>query len=68
MIYLTVHSICLDLRQEESDMWDLLARDYKEKYEKAFNNMTLEYDEDESGSIEGQEEMKRPSEIRIGRA
>lgn len=67
LIYLTVHFICLDLMDEVNDKWDMLARTYWEKFEKSFNNMTLEYDEDESGAIDEEEQGHNPGEVRIGR-
>ena len=55
LTYLTVHFISLDLRQEEDDKWDLLAKDYWKKYEDAFSTMKLSYDKDESGTIDEEE-------------
>ena len=68
LLYLTIHNICLDFMDEVDDKWDRLAKEYQQKFDTAFNNMKLEYDEDESGTIQGQEEGHNPSEIRIGRA
>jgi hypothetical protein len=68
LIYLTVHFICLDLMDEESDRWQKLADIYLKKFEDSFNNLKLEYDEDESGSIEGgDEEGQNSTELRIQR-
>ena len=67
LIYLTIHSIALDLMTEANDKWALLAKEYGDKFDKSFNSMTLEYDEDESGSIEGEEESQNPSELRVYR-
>jgi len=68
LIYLTLHTICLDLMDEEGDKWDRLSKLYQEKFDKFFNNMKLEYDEDESGNISEDEQQKSTGEIRIGRA
>jgi len=68
LIYLTIHVIALDLMDEESDKWDRLATIYGKKFDDAFNNMKLEYDEDESGQIDESETQKSQTELRIGRA
>ena len=68
LIYLTIHMIALDLMDEEGDKWDRIVKIYAEKFDKAFNNMHLDYDEDESGTIDEGEKQKSQTEIRIGRA
>ncbi len=68
LLYLTIHFISLDLMDEINDKWDMLARSYWDKFQSAFNNMTLEYDEDESGGIDEEEAGHKPGELRIGRA
>lgn len=68
LIYLTIHSIAIDLRDEEGDKWDLLQKDYMAKFEKSFNTLTLDYDEDESGGVQGQEVQQNLTSLRIGRA
>lgn len=68
LIYLTIHMIALDLMDEEGDKWDRLSKTYMDKFDKAFNNMKLEYDEDESGNIDDSEEQQGTASIRIGRA
>lgn len=68
LTYLTIHLIALDLMDEEGDKWDRIAKIYQDKFDKAFNNMKLEYDEDESGFIDDSEEQQGTGEIRIGRA
>lgn len=68
LIYKTLQMICLDFTDEADDKWDRLATVYKEEFEKAFNNMKLDYDEDDSGAIAGEEEQTSVSSIRIGRA
>lgn len=67
LIYLTIHMIALDLMDEADDKWARLATIYQEKFDKAFNNMKLEYDEDESGTID-EAEKQGTSELKIGRA
>lgn len=68
LIFLTVHMIALDLMDESDDKWSRLATIYQEKFDRSFNNMKLEYDEDDSGTIEGEEEQQSQASIRIGRA
>lgn len=69
LLYLTIHTIALDLTDELDDKWDRISKLYWDKFEKAFNNMTLEYDEDETGFIEGtDEEQQGTGDLRIGRA
>jgi hypothetical protein len=68
LTYLTIHLIALDLMDEQNDKWDRLSVAYEKKFNDAFNNMHLEYDEDESGSIEGEETQANPTEFTIGRA
>ncbi len=68
MIYLTIHMIALDLMDEEGDKWDRIAKIYQEKFDKSFNNMKLDYDEDESGTIDEAEKQQSQTSLRIGRA
>jgi len=68
LIYLTLHMISLDLMDDSDDKWARLATIYKDKFEKAFNSMALDYDADESGTIEEEENQKNQGELRIGRA
>lgn len=68
LIYLTLKSICLDLRDEEGDKWDLLAKDYTANFEKAFTTMALDYDEDESGGVQGEEAQQNVSSLEIFRS
>ncbi len=68
LIYLTIHMIALDLMDEADDKWSRIATIYQEKVDKAFNNMKLDDDEDESGTIDEAEKQKGQLEIRIGRA
>jgi len=67
LLYLTIHKICQDNADEAEDKWDRLAIRYMEKFDKAFDTMTVEYDEDESGTIDLDEETHHPSEVRIFR-
>lgn len=68
LIYLTIHFICLDNTVTPDDRWSLLATKYWELFNNEFNNMRLEYDEDESGFIDEQERMKNLTEIRVDRS
>jgi hypothetical protein len=68
LIYLTIHMICLDLMDEADDKWSRLATIYWDKFQNAFNTMKLDYDEDESGTVDETESQKGATEIRIGRA
>lgn len=68
LIYLTIHLIALDLMDEADDKWARLATIYQEKFDKSFNSMHLDYDEDESGTIDEAEKQRSQTEIRIGRA
>jgi len=56
LLYLTLHKICQDISDEIDDKWDRLSAKYDEKYKSAFTTMKVEYDEDESGSISGDDE------------
>ena len=54
---------------EEGDKWNLLASSYWDKFQIAFDQMSLAYDEDESGYIDSEEEdQANISEFKIGRA
>lgn len=68
LVYLVLHMIALDLADETDDKWDRLSKLYYDKFDKAFNNMKLDYDEDESGSIDEQEKQQSQTSFRIGRA
>ena len=68
LIYLTIHIIALDLMDDERDKWDRISTIYQEKFDKAFNTMHLDYDEDESGAIDATERQRSQTELRIGRA
>lgn len=68
LIYLTIHMVALDLMDEEGDKWDRIVKIYQDKFDKAFNNMHLDYDEDESGAIDESEKQQSQTSLRIGRA
>lgn len=68
LIYLTVHFICIDLMSEPDDVWHTRANIYWDRFNESFNGMTLDYDEDESGSIEGQEEQQQATGFSISRS
>ena len=68
LTYLAIHIIALDLMDEIDDKWDRIAKLYQEKFDKAFNNMKLDYDEDESGAIDESEKQQSQTSLRIGRA
>ena len=68
MIYLVIHMASLDFMDEEGDKWDRIAVSYLDKFNLAFNNMKLDYDEDESGGIDESEKQHSPTELRISRA
>lgn len=68
MIYLTVHFICLDLMKEEGDKWSMLATKYWDLFTTEFGQMKLDYDEDESGTITGDEEQQGATSLRFYRA
>ena len=69
LIYLTVHYIAIDASDELNDKWDRLATTYWKKFQDAYTSLSLEYDTDESGNIEGGEEQgASPFELRISRS
>lgn len=68
LIYLTLHTISLDLRDEVDDKWDMTQKSYDEMFKQAWSNLTLDYDEDESGGIQGDEVQQGINVIRIYRS
>ena len=68
LTYLAIHIIALDLMDEIDDKWDRIAKLYQDKFDKAFSNMKLDYDEDESGAIDESEQQQSQTSLRIGRA
>ncbi len=67
LIYLTIHFIALDLRQEVDDKWDMLVNNYWDKFKDAWSNLKLSYDEDESGTIDDEESQFDINQVRIFR-
>jgi len=68
LIYLIVHFVCLDLTKDPEDKWQVLALKYWELFQSEFNNMAVDYDADESGTIEEEERQRNLTEIRVNRA
>lgn len=68
LTYLAIHLIALDLMDELDDKWDRISKTYQDKFDKAFSNMKLDYDEDESGAIDESEKQQSQTSLRIGRA
>lgn len=67
LIFLTIKNICMDLTDEEGDKWDRLAAEYSDAFKQAFSEMKLEYDKDESGTIDEEEEQRGAASFDIGR-
>ena len=67
LVYLTVHFIALDLRQDLDDKWDMIAKDYWGKFQDAFSNLKVSYDVDESGTIDDEESQFGVNQVRIFR-
>lgn len=68
IIFLTLLTIALDLRDEEGDKWDLIFKDYDTKFKEAFTNLKLDYDADESGAIDVSEKQETVNDLRIFRS
>lgn len=68
LIYLAIHAIATDLFEEQNDRWDLIRTEYADKFEKAFTTLALDYDEDESGGVQGDEAQQFTSSIDINRS
>ena len=47
--------IVLDLIKENGDKWDMLYQAHRKEYLDALGNVKLEYDDDDSGSIDDEE-------------
>ena len=58
LIYLTIHFICLDLMKSSDDIWHTRALMYWDRFNESFGGMALDYDEDESGAISGEDEQQ----------
>lgn len=67
LVYLTIHSIAIDLRDQSDDKWDLIAKDYLAKFKESFSTLRIDYDEDESGGVQGEEEQQNVGEIKVSR-
>lgn len=68
LLFLVISNICADLSNEDLDQWDKKHILYKDKFEKMFNTMKLDYDADESGNVQGVgEEQESAASLRIGR-
>ena len=67
LIYLTIHMICLDVFSEIDDKWYLLATKYWDRFNTSMATLKLDYDEDESGAIEGLEAQSNVMSLRINR-
>jgi hypothetical protein len=68
LIYLTLATICLDLRDEVDDKWDMNFKEYKSLFEKSFTTLKLDYDRDESGGVQGDEAQMSISQLKIYRS
>jgi len=68
LIYLAIQNIAKDLRQEKDDKWDLIHMEYRDLFESAFTTLRLDYDEDESGGVQGEEKQQNVSSFRIERS
>lgn len=68
LIYLTIHFIALDLTISVDDKWSVISKAYWDRFNDSFNSLKLEYDEDGSGTIIGDEQQTGPGSIRIFRS
>lgn len=68
LIYLTIHFICLDFMDQDGDKWQILSERYWDLFNQSFDTLHLDYDEDESGSIDDQEEQRQATSFRILRS
>lgn len=68
LIFLTIQMIAVDLREEKDDRWALIADDYQKFFDTAFSSLALDYDEDESGGVQGEEAQQTVTSIRIQRS
>lgn len=65
MIYLTIHTIAIDLMDEETDKWSRIAQMYLDKFNQAFDTLKLDYDADEDGMINNEEQQRSVSTVRF---
>lgn len=63
----TLALICRDMIQAPEDKYDMLAKHYEEQYKGYMDRLVLQYDTDESGTIEGSERNKDISNYRLKR-
>jgi hypothetical protein len=67
LLFLTLEKICRDLSDDVDDKWDRLATVYMEKFDKSFNALKLDYDADDSGTIDAEESASSINSLRIYR-
>lgn len=67
LIYKTLETIAMDLSDEDGDKWDRVHKYYKEEFDKVWNGLKLDYDEDESGGIQGDEVQQSTNQLNIFR-
>ena len=53
---------------ETDDIWHTRANIYWEKFNLAFGSMKLDYDQDDSGTISGEEEQFGLGSLTVGRS
>lgn len=53
--YQALIRIFRDFRAETGDRWDLLLKDYQRLYDQMIENPSLDYDVDESGTVDDEE-------------
>lgn len=63
----TLALICRDMIQAPEDKYDMLSKHYEEQYKGYMDRLVLQYDTDESGTIEGAERNKDISNYRLKR-
>lgn len=68
LVYLVIHTIAADLRTTKDDKFDMLRQEYGDKFQQAFSSLALDYDEDESGGVQGEEVQQGANELRIYRS
>lgn len=67
LTYLAIAKIAMDLSTDEGDKWDRISIKYEDKFNTIFNGLKLNYDTDESGSINSEEEGEGVSTFDIQR-
>jgi hypothetical protein len=66
--YLTLVKICTDLMDDENDKWDRLRVTYWDRFNDAYKGMALDYDADDTGSIQGDEAQSNRTSFEVGRS